>query len=79
MSFLCRVARITLRDMLRCSDIRREIGIELLLLRIQRSHLRCFGHLIRMPPGHLPFSGKVLLGGDLEADPEPAGGFIYLI
>jgi len=33
----------------------RELGVEPLLLRIERSQLRRFGHLIRMPPGRLPF------------------------
>jgi len=36
------------------SDIRRELGVEPLLLRVERSPLRWFGHLIRMPPGRLP-------------------------
>jgi len=38
-------------------------------------------HLIRMAPGRLPLeiSGHVQLGGDTGADPEPAGGIIYLI
>jgi len=54
MSFLRRVAGLSLRDRVRSSDIRRELGIEPLLLRIERSQLRWFGHLIRMPPGRLP-------------------------
>jgi len=32
----------------RSSDIRRELGVEPLLLRIKRSQLRWFGHLIRI-------------------------------
>ena len=81
MSFLRRVAGLSLRDKVRSSDIRRELGVEPLLLRIERSQLRWFGHLIRMPPALLPLEvfGHVRLGGDPEADPEPAGGIIYLI
>lgn len=36
------------------SDIRRELEVELLLLRVERNQLRRFGHLIRMPYGRLP-------------------------
>lgn len=54
MSFLRRVAGLSLRDRVRSSDIRRELGVEPLLLRVERSQLRWFGHLIRMPPGRLP-------------------------
>jgi len=49
MSFLRRVAGLSLRDRVRSSDIRREVGVEPLLLRVERSQLRWFGHLIRMP------------------------------
>uniref|UniRef100_A0A8C6KH39 Reverse transcriptase domain-containing protein n=1 Tax=Nothobranchius furzeri TaxID=105023 RepID=A0A8C6KH39_NOTFU len=54
MSFLRRVARLSLRDRVRSLDIREGLGVEPLLLRIERSHLRWFGHLVRMPPGRLP-------------------------
>uniref|UniRef100_A0A8C2ZC47 Reverse transcriptase domain-containing protein n=1 Tax=Cyclopterus lumpus TaxID=8103 RepID=A0A8C2ZC47_CYCLU len=54
MSFLRRVAGLSLRDRVRSSDIRGELGVESLLLRVQRSQLRWFGHLVRMPPGRLP-------------------------
>jgi len=54
MSFLRRVAGLSLRDRVRSTDIRRELGLEPLLLHVERSQLRCFGHLIRMPPGQLP-------------------------
>ncbi|KAK0152308.1 hypothetical protein N1851_006217 [Merluccius polli] len=54
MSFLYRVAGLSLRDRVRSSEIRRELGVEPLLLCVERSQLRWFGHLIRMPPGHLP-------------------------
>jgi len=43
------------RDHGRSSDIRRrELGVEPLLLCVERSPLRWFGHLIRTPPGRLP-------------------------
>ena len=54
MSFLRRVAGLSLRDKVRSSDIRRELGVEPLLLHIERSPLKWFGHLTRMPPGRLP-------------------------
>uniref|UniRef100_A0A8C3A8W9 NADP-dependent oxidoreductase domain-containing protein n=1 Tax=Cyclopterus lumpus TaxID=8103 RepID=A0A8C3A8W9_CYCLU len=40
MSFLSRVAGLSLRDRVRSSDIRGELGVESLLLRVQRSQLR---------------------------------------
>ena len=54
MSFLRRVAGLSLRDKVRSSDIRRELGVEPLLLHVERSQLRSFGHLTRMPSGCLP-------------------------
>jgi len=53
MSFLRRVAGLSLRDRVRSLEIRRELGVEPPLLHIERSQLRWFGHLIRMPPGRL--------------------------
>ncbi|KAJ7998063.1 hypothetical protein DPEC_G00218650 [Dallia pectoralis] len=41
-------------DRVRSSVIREELGVEPLLLCIERSQLRWFGHLVRMPPGRLP-------------------------
>jgi len=52
MSFRRRVAGLSLRERVRSSDIRRELGVEQLLL--LRSQLRWFGHLIRMPLGASP-------------------------
>jgi len=49
MSFLRRVSGLSLRDRVRSSDIRRELGVEPLLLRVEGSQLRWFGHLIRIP------------------------------
>lgn len=54
MSFLRRVAGISLRDRVRSSATRERLGVEPLLLRLERSQLRWFGHLVRMPPERLP-------------------------
>lgn len=68
-------------ERLRSSDIRRERGVKLLpLLCIERSQLRWFGHLMRMPPGRLPlevFRACVQLGGDPGLDPELTEGITY--
>ena len=55
MSFLCRVAGRSLRDRVRSSVTREELGVEPLLLHIERSQLRWLGHLFWMPPGRLPW------------------------
>ncbi|KAL7836057.1 hypothetical protein SRHO_G00284040 [Serrasalmus rhombeus] len=55
MSFLRRVAGLSLRDRVRSSVIREGLGVEPLLLHVERSQLRWFGHLVRMPPGRLPW------------------------
>ncbi|TWW52999.1 R2DM Retrovirus-related Pol polyprotein from type II retrotransposable element, partial [Takifugu flavidus] len=49
-----RVAGLSLRDRVRSSAIREELGVESLLLRVERSQMRWLGHLVRMPPGRLP-------------------------
>ncbi|KAK3552451.1 hypothetical protein QTP86_011720 [Hemibagrus guttatus] len=54
MSFLRRVAGRSLRDRVRSSVTREELGVEPLLLHIERGQLRWLGHLFRMPPGCLP-------------------------
>ncbi len=41
------------REKVRSSVICEELGVEPLLLCVKRSRLRWFGHLVRMPPGHL--------------------------
>ncbi|KAK3570072.1 hypothetical protein QTP86_010236 [Hemibagrus guttatus] len=53
MSFLRRVAGCSLRDRVRRSVTREELGVELLFLHIERGQLRWLGHLFRMPPGRL--------------------------
>ncbi|TWW57106.1 hypothetical protein D4764_08G0010930 [Takifugu flavidus] len=42
------------KDRVRSSDIREELGVGPLLLRVERSQMRWHGHLVRMPPGRLP-------------------------
>ena len=54
MGFLHRVAGVSLRDRVKSSAIREGLGVEPLLLCMERNQLRWFGHLMRMPPGHLP-------------------------
>ncbi|KAK3560105.1 hypothetical protein QTP86_033893, partial [Hemibagrus guttatus] len=60
MSFLRRVAGRSLRDRVRSSVTREELGVEPLLLHIERGQLRWLGHLFWMPPGRLP--GEVFPG-----------------
>ncbi|KAK3569468.1 hypothetical protein QTP86_031437, partial [Hemibagrus guttatus] len=54
MSFLRRVTGRSLRDRVRSSVTREELGVEPLLLHIKRGQLRWLGHLFRMPLGRLP-------------------------
>ncbi|KAK3519732.1 hypothetical protein QTP70_003707 [Hemibagrus guttatus] len=54
MSFLRRVAGHSLRDRVRSSVTRDELGVEPLLLHIERGQLRWLGHLFRIPPLRLP-------------------------
>uniref|UniRef100_A0A8C6PI18 Reverse transcriptase domain-containing protein n=1 Tax=Nothobranchius furzeri TaxID=105023 RepID=A0A8C6PI18_NOTFU len=54
MSFLLRVAGFSLRDRVRSSVMREGLGVDPLLLHIERSQLRWLGHLVRMPLGRLP-------------------------
>ncbi|KAI3370214.1 hypothetical protein L3Q82_024997, partial [Scortum barcoo] len=62
-SFLRRVAGHSLRDRVRSSVTREELGVEPLLLHIiERSQLRWLRHLFWIPPGRLPreeASGKI--------------------
>ena len=54
MSLLHRVAGFSLRDRVRSSAIREGLGVEPLLLCMERSKLRWFRHLMRVPAGRLP-------------------------
>ena len=54
MRFSRRIEGVTLFNKVRCSEIRKSLNIEPLLLRIERSQLRWFGHVSRMPHEKLP-------------------------
>ncbi|KAK3539665.1 hypothetical protein QTP70_011111 [Hemibagrus guttatus] len=54
MSFLCRVAGCSLRDKVRSPVTREGLGVEPLLLHIERGQLRWLGHLFWMHLGRLP-------------------------
>ncbi len=60
--FLRRVSGLSLIDRVGSSDIRRKFGVEPLLLHVERSQMRWFGHLIRiLGTFHWRFSGHVQL------------------
>ena len=54
MRFLRRIEGVTLFNKVRSSENRKSLNIEPLLLRIERSQLRWFGHVSRMPQERLP-------------------------
>ena len=54
MSFLRRIEGVTLFSKVRSFEIRKSLNIEPLLLRIERSQLRWFGHVSRMPQERPP-------------------------
>ena len=53
MRFLRKIKDVTMFDKYRNSAIRQSVKIESLLLRIERSHLQCFGHVSQMPQERL--------------------------
>ena len=65
MSFLCRVTGLSLRDRVRV--IQKRLKVKPPLLRMEKSQLRWFRHLVRMPPARC--FRYVQLGEDHEADP----------
>jgi len=74
MSFLRRVAGLSLRDRVRSSDIRRELEVEPLLLCVERSQLRWFWHRTRWRDyishrawKHLEISQEESVAGENEA------------
>ena len=48
------MAGFSFRDRVWSLDIWEELSVEPLLLCIERNQLRWSGHLVRIPPGHLP-------------------------
>jgi hypothetical protein len=54
MQFLRRIAGLSRLDWVRNATIRELLNVEPLLLRIERSQLRCYGHILRMPVDRLP-------------------------
>ena len=54
MRFLRRVRGVTMLDKVRSSEIRKSLNVDPLLLRIEKSQLRWFGHVSRMPQERLP-------------------------
>ncbi|VDP49618.1 unnamed protein product [Soboliphyme baturini] len=50
MGFLRRVAGLTRHDLVRNSDIWKSLGIQLLLLQIEKSQLRWLRPVLRVPP-----------------------------
>ena len=54
MRFLRRIEAVTLFNKVRSSEIRKSLNIEPLLLQIERSQLRWFGQVSRMPQERLP-------------------------
>ena len=54
MRFLRRIEGVTLFNKVRSSETRKSLNIEPLLLRIERSQLRWFGHVSRMPQERFP-------------------------
>ncbi|TWW77545.1 hypothetical protein D4764_12G0009350 [Takifugu flavidus] len=69
------VAGLSLRDRVRSSAIREELGVEPLLLRVERSQMRWLGHLVRMPldASLVRCSGHVPPVGDPREDPGHVG------
>lgn len=61
MSFLRRVARLSLRDRVRSWDMREEFGVEPLLLYIEMNQMKLLRHLVRMPPGRFGVPSKDLV------------------
>ena len=54
MRFLRRIKGVTLFNKMHRSEIQKSLNIEPLLFRIERSQLRWFGHVSRMPQERLP-------------------------
>ena len=55
--------------------MKEELGVEPLLLHIERSQLRWLGHLYQMPPGRLPRE-VFLVCPTVRGDPEEENGWM---
>ena len=62
MRFLRRIEGFTLCNKVRSSQNKKMFNIKPLLLRIERSQLRWFGHVSRMPQERLPKQGLPIDG-----------------
>ncbi len=79
MCFLRRVIVVSRRNRMRSSAIQEGLGLELMLLCVERRQVRWFGLLVRMPPGLLSeVFQAVQPGGSPTADPGPGGEIISL-
>lgn len=48
-------------------SIQKQLKVELLLLRVNTNQLRCFRHLVRLPPGHLPGGGVLGMSSEVPS------------
>lgn len=53
MRFLRRIVGVTRMDRIRNEDIRQDLGVEALLLTVEKSQMRWLGHVLRMAPDRL--------------------------
>ena len=67
MRFLRRISGLTLLDKVKSADIRESLNIESLLLRLERSQLRWYGHVTRM--SHERTAKKLLLSTPIGRRP----------
>ena len=68
MRFLRRIDGVTLFNKVHSSEIRKSLHIKPLLLRIERSQLRWFGHVSRMPQERLPKQALLYLPKQMGED-----------
>ncbi|CAM1303009.1 Uncharacterised protein r2_g1299 [Pycnogonum litorale] len=68
MAFLRRISGLTMLDRVRSSDIRETVQVEPLLLQIERSQLRYYGHVMRMSSDRVVRLTR--RAGDSEVDRE---------
>ena len=66
--FLRRIKGVTLFNMVRSSEIRKSLNIEPVLLRIERSQLRWFGHVSTMPQERHPKQALLAKGNGKRPD-----------